>query len=157
MAVVTSAFFDTSVLLAGLIDLGRASLPAHKLLDAVAARKLRRPVTAWHCCLELYSVATRLPEEFRPSAADARTLIETEVLGRFAVYDLPRGSRSSFLSDCARAGVSGGRTYDAHIAEIARVSGARAVVTENVRHFAGLEQRGIRVLTAAEALAALRS
>jgi predicted nucleic acid-binding protein len=157
MALVSGAFFDTSVLLAGLIELGPAPAAAHRLLDAVAARKLPRPQTAWHCCLELYAVATRLPEEYRLSAADALTLIEAEVLGRFAIHDLPRSRRAALLSDCSRAGVVGGRIYDAHIAEVARAAGARLVITENRRHFTSLQQRGIRVLSVSEALEGLRS
>jgi hypothetical protein len=35
--------------------------------------------TAWHCCLEFFSVATRLPPEFRVSPRDAATLVEEEV------------------------------------------------------------------------------
>jgi hypothetical protein len=72
LAVVKGVFFDTSVLLAGLIDLGEPSVAAIPLLDAVAKGRLREPRTAWHCCLELYSVATRLPEEYRLPATRRR-------------------------------------------------------------------------------------
>jgi predicted nucleic acid-binding protein len=44
----------------------------------------------------------------------------------------------------------GGRIYDAHIAEIARLAGARLVATENRRHFTPLLRHGIRVLVSAE-------
>jgi hypothetical protein len=54
------------------------------------------------------------------------------------------------LRELAQDRVVGGRVYDAHIAEIARLSGARAVVTDNRRHFAGLARHGIRVLGAEE-------
>jgi hypothetical protein len=47
-------------------------------------------------------------------------------------------------------GVAGGRIYDAHIAEIATISGAEIVVTENRRHFLSLLAQGVRVLSAAE-------
>jgi len=46
--------------------------------------------------------------------------------------------------------MAGGRVYDAHIAEAARLAGAELVVTENRRHFVPLMRYGIRVLTAAE-------
>ena len=46
--------------------------------------------------------------------------------------------------------MAGGRVYDAHIAEAARLAGAEVVVTENRRHFVPLMRYGIRVLTAAE-------
>jgi len=46
--------------------------------------------------------------------------------------------------------VSGGRLYDAHIAEIARLASARIVVTENPRHFVALLRHGIRVWSGEE-------
>ena len=56
-----SVFLDTSVLLAGLIDFGPQSAPAQLLLHAVAEKRVTAAATAWHCCLEFFSVATRLP------------------------------------------------------------------------------------------------
>ncbi len=157
MAVVKDVFFDTSVLLAGLIDLGPPSRAAVPLLDAVAKGRIRKPRTAWHCCLELYSVATRLPEEFRLAPGDALTLIEEEILGRFEVHDLPARSRRGFLRLCGRERVRGGRLYDAHIAEIARSARAGIVVTENQRDFAVLERHGIPVVDAVGMRERLRS
>ena len=71
-----SVFLDTSVLLAGLIELGPQSTPAHLLMHAVAEKTVAPASTAWHCCLEFYSVATRLPAEFRLAPPDALRLVE---------------------------------------------------------------------------------
>ena len=109
-----------------------------------------QPLTAWHCCLEFYSVATRLPAGLRLEPELAKRLIDEEILGRFQVYDLPSESRSRFLADAAGNRVTGGRIYDAHIAEIARLAGARVVVTDNQRHFVVLQRHGIRVRSGAE-------
>jgi predicted nucleic acid-binding protein len=149
--VLKGAFLDTSVILPGLIDFGARSASAQRLFEAIASGRLGRPRTAWHCCLEFYSVATRLPQEFRLKATDAIALLEAEVLARFDIEDLPPGQRRAFLTECGREGVQGGRLYDAHIAAVARSSGARVVVTDNPRDFAGLERQGIRVLAAAAA------
>jgi predicted nucleic acid-binding protein len=149
--VLKGAFFDTSVILPGLIDFGARSASAQRLFEAIAAGRLGRPRTAWHCCLEFYSVATRLPQEFRLKATDAVALLEAEVLARFDIEDLPPGQRRAFLDECGREGVHGGRLYDAHIAAVARSSGTRLIVTDNPRDFAGLERQGIRVLAAAAA------
>ena len=89
MAVVAPVFFDTTVLLAGMIDMGDVSVAPQAVLTAIAAGRVKRPLTAWHCCLEFYSVATRLPPEFRLRPADAVHLLEEEVLGRFEVVDQP--------------------------------------------------------------------
>jgi predicted nucleic acid-binding protein len=149
------AFLDTSVILTGLIDFGGRSAGAQRLFESIAAGRLGRPRTAWHCCLEFYSVATRLPQEFRLRTADAVTLLEAEVLARFDIADLPGAQRRAFLAECSREGVQGGRLYDAHIAAVARASGARVVVTDNPRDFAGLERQGIRVLDAGQAVSLL--
>lgn len=150
-------FLDTSVLLAGLIDFGPQSAPSQEALHAVAENKVARAATAWHCCLEFYSVATRLPPEFRLPPADARTLIEDEVFGRLTVHDLPHGSRQTFLQALAQEGITGGRIYDAHIAEVARAAGANVIVTDNRRHFLAALRHGIRVETPSEFVASLKN
>jgi len=150
MALVSPVFFDSTVLLAGLIELGPASAHAQRVMTAVAAGRLRGPQTAWHCCLEFYAVSTRLPEEFRLAPDDARRLIEEEVLARFQVHQLPANARTAFLGAATQDRVAGGRIYDAHIAEIARQAGARAVVTDNRRHFSALARYGIRLMSTEE-------
>jgi len=150
VAGLTGAFFDTSVLIAGSIDFGSSSQPALQLMDAVADGRIERPMTAWHCCLEFYSVTTRLPEEYRLEPEIALRLLREEIFARFSVHDLPEGKREEFLVSAAGEGTAGGRIYDTHIAEIARQTGARLVATENRRHFTSLLRHGIRVLVSAE-------
>jgi hypothetical protein len=110
----------SSVLLAGLIDFGPQSAPAQSILHAIAEQQLAQAGTAWHCCLEFYSVATRVPPEFRLSPAEALQLLDSEVFDRIAVGDLPAGDRRSLLKAAVQDGVTGGRIYDVHIAQIAR-------------------------------------
>jgi len=138
------------VLLAGLIDLGPASAPAQRIMTAVATGNLRRVHTAWHCCLEFYAVATRLPEEIRLNPRDAWRLIDEELLERLTVHQLLADQQRPFIGVAAEERIVGGRIYDAHIAEIARRSRAEVVVTDNVRHFTGLARHGIRVASAAD-------
>ena len=151
-----AAFLDTSVLLAGLIDFGPQSAPAQSLLHAVAEQRIASSATAWHCCLEFFSVATRLPPEFRISPGDAVRLLEEEVFARLAVHDLPASERVSMLRTAARDAIAGGRLYDAHIAEIARAVGAAVVVTDNRRHFVSALRYDMRVETPAEYLSSLK-
>ena len=149
-----SVFLDTSVLIAGLVDFGPQSAPAQKLLHGVAEQKVKSVGTAWHCCLEFFSVATRLPPEFRLPAADALRLIDEEVFARMAVHDLPPGDRRPMLKAAVQDGTVGGRIYDAHIAEVARAAGAKVVVTDNRRHFLAALRHGLRVETPTEFLSA---
>jgi predicted nucleic acid-binding protein len=151
-----TTFLDTSVLLAGLIDFGPQSAPAQSLLHAVSERRVDAPATAWHCCLEFASVATRLPPEYRLAPADAVQLLEQEVFARMTVHDLPPAARLPMLQAIARDGVVGGRIYDAHIGEIARAADAQVVVTDNRRHFLSALRFGLRVETPTEFLAGLK-
>lgn len=146
---VGGAFLDTSVLLGGLIELGPSVTGAQDVMAAVAEGQVRRPITAWHCCLEFYAVATRLPEEFRLAPKDALQLLEREVLRRFRVLELDPAARLSFLAGAVQQRVAGGRIYDAHIGEIARQARTRIVVTDNIRHFSGLARDGCRVVDSA--------
>jgi predicted nucleic acid-binding protein len=151
-----SVFLDTSVLIAGLVDFGPQSAPAQSLLHAVAERQVAGAGTAWHCCLEFFSVSTRLPPEFRLTPEVAAQLLEVEVFARLTVHDLPGADRLSMLKAAVRDGTSGGRIYDAHIAEVARAAGAPVVVTDNRRHFLAALRHGIRVETPGEFLAGLK-
>jgi predicted nucleic acid-binding protein len=146
-----SVFLDTSVLLAGLVDFGPQSAPAQSLMHAVAEQRITAPATAWHCCLEFFSLATRLPP-----AADAVTLLQGEVFPRIAVHDLPAADRTVLLQAAAHDRIAGGRIYDAHIAEVARAAGANVVVTDNRRHFLSALRHGLRVETPSEFLAGLK-
>ena len=151
-----TAFLDTSVLLAGLIDFGPQSAPAQSLLHAVAEKRVSSAATAWHCCLEFYSVSTRLPPEFRLDPADAAILLEEEIFARMAVHDLPAPERLPALRAAARDRIGGGRIYDAHIAEIARAAGAEVVVTDNRRHFLSALRYEMRIETPGEFLARVK-
>jgi predicted nucleic acid-binding protein len=150
-------FLDTSVLLAGLVDFGPQSGPAQSVMHAVAEKVVPPPATAWHCCLEFFSVATRLPAEYRLGPADAAQLLQEEIFGRMTVHDLPAGDRLMFLRTASQDLTAGGRIYDAHIAEVARAAGAKVVVTDNRRHFLAALRYGIRVETPSEFLSGLKS
>lgn len=125
-------------------------------MHVVAEKTVGSAATAWHCCLEFYSVSTRLPAEYRLSPAAACRLLEDEVLARVTVCDLPPSERLKFLQAAAHERTAGERVYDAHIAEIARAAGAEVVVTDNRRHFIAALRHGIRVETPTEFLANLK-
>jgi predicted nucleic acid-binding protein len=157
MAIGSGSFLDTSVLLAGILDFGPQSAPAQSVMHAVAEKTIPSPATAWHCCLEFFSVATRLPSEFRLSPVDAARLLRDEVFERMTVYDLPATDRVRLLETAAQDNAAGGRIYDAHIAEVARAAGAGVIVTDNRRHFLATLRHGIRVETPAEFLSGIKA
>jgi predicted nucleic acid-binding protein len=155
--VAVTVFLDTSVLLAGLVDFGPQSGPAQLVMHGVAEKRIPSAATAWHCCLEFYSVATRLPPEFRLTAADAHHLLDKEVFERVAVHDLPAADRLGLLKAAADDGTTGGRIYDVHIADVARAAGAAVIVTDNRRHFLASLRHSLRVDTPSEFLRTLKA
>ena len=142
-------FLDTSVLLEALIQVRRGTA-AQRIWSAIADQRLTGTLTAWHCCLEFYAVATRLPGEVRLSPADCLHLMEHEIVERLEIRDLPARSRRGFLGAVADETLAGGRIYDAQIGEVARLAGATIVATQNRRHFTSLLRHGVRVLAAEE-------
>ena len=155
MAVVGPVFLDTTVLLAGTIDLGPQSRAAQTILDAVADGRIPEPITAWHCVLEFYSVSTRLPEDLRLSVEQAGQLVRSEIMSRIRIKSLPSTARTRLFELVVREGVAGGRVYDAHISEIAHSARASVLVTDNPRHFKPLLHRTMEIVTAAELAARL--
>jgi hypothetical protein len=152
-----SVFLDTSVLLAGLIDFGPQSAPAQSVMHAVAEQRIQNAATAWHCCLELFSVATRLPPEFRLRPADACLLLEQEVFARFAVHDLSSAARVPMLQAAARDAIAGGRIYDTHIAETVARRRRHGDRHRQSPHFLSALRYGIRVETPTEFVATLKT
>ena len=152
MALVGPVFLDTSILLAGVVDFGTPYRSALRVFDAVADGKLEEACTAWHCCLEFFSVSTRLPMEFRLPPTEALFLLKQEILSHLRVIQLPEESLETFLESAVDSRIRGGRIYDVHIAEIAKSATARIVLTENRRHFSHLLKEEIRVLTADQAV-----
>lgn len=141
-------FLDTSILIGGVIAPPHGNAEARRILLAPD-----RWVTAWHCCLEFYSVLTRLPPGQRVTPSDVLRLMKEYIIGRMEILQLPAASLGPFAVKAAELGMRGGRLYDAHIAEIALVHRVRAVVTENPVDFVLLLQSGIPVLRASEFLA----
>lgn len=126
-------------------------------MHAVAEKRLGNVATAWHCCLEFFSVATRLPPEFRLTPGDAVLLLHGEVFERMTVHDLPQRDRLPMLQAASREGVTGGRVYDTHIADVARTIAAEVVITDNRRHFISALRFGMRVETPAEFISSMKN
>ena len=145
-------FLDTSILIGGFIDFGDSSTAPMAIIDRIAEKRIRKAATAWHCCLEFYSVATRLPEEFRLSTETAREFVIEEIMTRLDIRELDAAWQENFLTDAGKQGLRGGRIYDHHIGTIALNNGASVIVTENKKHFLPFADKGLPVLTAGEFL-----
>ena len=92
-------------------------------------------VLAGHALAETYAVLTRLPSPHRLAPADAGTLIHENFVRGARLVALPGSAYAAIVRRLAREGVSGGRVYDAIIAESARRGRAATLLTFNPKHF----------------------
>jgi predicted nucleic acid-binding protein len=139
-------FLDTNVFVSGLLEVS-ADSACRAILVALANRRLRSGVTAWHCCLEFFSVTTRLPPDYRLSAEAAIALLTEHVFNRVEVLDLPVVCAIEWLKKQAASEIRGGLVYDAHLAQIAQRSGCAMLVTTNLSDFRQVSPHGIEILS----------
>ncbi len=140
------AFLDTNIFVSGLLEVS-ADSACRDILVALANRRLRSGVTAWHCCLEFFSVTTRLPPDYRLSPEIAITLLTEHVFNRVEVVDLPIEDAVAWLTNQAASKIRGGLVYDAHLAQIAARAGCAAVVTQNIADFQLVAPPGVEILS----------
>ena len=95
-------------------------------------------ITAAHALAE--------PAPHRLAPADALALLEGNFIDGARVIALDADGYRSLLKRAAREGLSGGRTYDAIIAECAIRAQATTLLTFNAPHFQGLAAARVRVV-----------
>lgn len=101
---------DSSVTVAALL----ADHPAH---DAASEVLAACATTIAHAAVETYSVLTRLPAPHRVDAATAAAVLKERTPATYATLDASTFAQAP--ARLAKAGVSGGATYDALIALVA--------------------------------------
>jgi predicted nucleic acid-binding protein len=108
--------------------------------------KREQLATAAHALAEAYAVLTRMPAPHRLAPADALALIEGNFTDGARVIALDAAGYRSLLKRAPRDGLSGGRTYDAIIAECAVRARAATLLTFNALHFQALDATQVRVV-----------
>ena len=139
-------FLDTNIFVSGLLEVS-ADSACRDILVALANRRPRFGVTAWHCCLEFFSVTTRLPPDYRLSAETAIALLTEHVFNRVDVVDLKVEDAVAWLTNQAASKIRGGLIYDAHLAQIAARAGCAAVVTQDIADFRLVAPPGVEILS----------
>ena len=139
-------FLDTNIFVSGLLEISPDSA-CRDILVALGNRRLRSAVTAWHCCLEFFSVTTRLPPDYRLSAEVAIALLTEHIFNRVEVVGLPVKDAVAWLQAQAASNMRGGLIYDAHLAQVAARAGCAAIVTQNLADFLLISPRGIEILS----------
>ena len=125
---------DTSCIIAAMCSWHEQHRVAAAEIERRVARGERLSVAA-HALTEAYAVLTRLPSPHRLAPSDAWELLRVNFTGDVSIVSLSSTQQLGVLRSLARAGIGGGRTYDAVIAECAVRAGATALLTFNPWHF----------------------
>jgi predicted nucleic acid-binding protein len=125
---------DTSCLIAAVCGWHEQHRTAAAEIERRLDRGERLSVAA-HALSEAYAVLTRLPPPHRMSPADAWEVLRANFTDQGMVVALSASQHVALLRRLAKAGLSGGTTYDALIAECAVRAGANTLLTFNDRHF----------------------
>jgi predicted nucleic acid-binding protein len=125
------AFFDSNVFIA-------ASIHGHVHHAASNARLalLQRSggACASHTLAEAYNTLTAYPKGYGVPAADASRILQ-QASELYTLVSLTPKETLRAIEDAALQGLTGGIVYDAILIACARKIDARAIYTNNVKHF----------------------
>jgi predicted nucleic acid-binding protein len=127
-------FFDTSTLVAALIESHESHEQALPWLDRALAGEIEAFVAA-HSLAELFATLTRIPTKPRISPGLALRMLRENVLLAFRPIALSAEDFVSTLEKLADLDCSGGVIYDGLIAAAAARAGVDRFLTLNVSHF----------------------
>lgn len=128
------ALFDTSVLVAGLIDRHPAHDRALPWLGRVMAGELELCIGV-HALAETFAVMTTFPIRPRISPATVRLLIRESIVPRAQVVALDADDYLEILERQTSRALPGGSIYDALHARAAEKAGVDLLVTFNPSDF----------------------
>jgi predicted nucleic acid-binding protein len=136
-------FFDTSVLVAASVARHPHNAPSLSVLEELVTRRHHGYISA-HTLTELYAVLTRTP--FKPAIYpnEAWQIIEQMVLPHLELVTLTPRECREVIRDCAMAGWTGGKVYDAIHLRCAQKSRFDRLYTFNGKDFRALAPDDIR-------------
>jgi predicted nucleic acid-binding protein len=139
-------FFDTSVLVAGMVEPHPKHGRSRAWLERARAGEFEWAV-AGHSLAETYSVLTSLPVKPRISPGGARRLIRENIESSARIVTLTSADHGSVLDRMALLGIIGGNVYDALLAGAAEKAGARRLLTLNPEDFQKAWPEGKGIIT----------
>lgn len=129
--------FDTSVLVAALVELHPHHLRTRPWIKAVTSGKADSQMT-WHAAAETWSVLTRLPGTLRIAPATADLVLQ-RALEKLGPVEISANEYQAALRRCAERGLRSGALFDALHLISAEAHEADALVTFNASDFVRLE------------------
>ena len=141
----TQVFFDSSVLVAGMVEAHPSHDRALLWLKKAKAKELGYFVCT-HTLAELYAILTRLPMRPRITTGTAARLIRDNVETPATIVPLSTADYRSVIRDLSERGIAGGSIYDALIAKAARKSSADRLLTFNPEDFERVWPEGAELI-----------
>lgn len=138
-------FFDTSVLVAAMVD----QLTQHERAFSYFSKALE---DGWECgcsthvLAECYATLTALPLARRVQPEEARALIETNLLERLTVIHLDISDYREGLKRVAGLGLRSGVVYDALHLGCAERANCELLVSFNAKDFERLKPSGLKIV-----------
>jgi predicted nucleic acid-binding protein len=139
------AFFDTSVLIAGMIESHPKHARSHAWLERAKKGEIEWAVAA-HSLAETFAVLTTLPVKPRISPGSARRLIAENIESSAKIVTLATSDYTAVLGRMADLGIVGGSIYDALLAQAAGKCGARRLLTLNPEDFRRAWPEGEKII-----------
>jgi predicted nucleic acid-binding protein len=136
---------DTSCMIAAVCSWHEHHVRAADAIEGRLERK-ERMIVAAPALLEMYSVLTRLPAPYRLAPLSALRVVEANFVKGVKIVALDAEAYVAILRDAPRAGIFGGRTYDAAIAACARKANVQTLLTFNESHFRPFSDPGLLVV-----------
>lgn len=142
-------FFDTSVIVAGLIEAHPAYEKSNQWLGKIVSKKEKGFISV-HTLAELYSSLTTIPviPKLRPDQVNY--LLEESILYNFEIYEFTKEDYMTVLKESALYAIKGGMIYDALHIHAARKVKAKTLLTLNLKHFLSIWPEGKKVIKSPE-------
>ncbi len=127
-------FFDTSVLVAGLVEAHPFHDRAFLWMEKANSGRIE-PLLSAHSYAETYSVLTKLPLKTRISPGMAYRLISMNLEPHFKAVSLSPKEYTYLIREAAVSGVKGGTVFDCLIGRAALKAGVDTFLTFNLKDF----------------------
>jgi predicted nucleic acid-binding protein len=133
-------FFDTSVLIAGMIEVHPLHEKSFSWLKRAKAKEFAWGICS-HTLAELYATLTAMPLQPRITTEIAVNLIHENIEGQARIVTLTGSDYREVINKISKMNFSGGIIYDALIAHAAEKFRADHLLTHNQQDFSRLFPR----------------
>lgn len=138
-------FFDTSVIVAGLIEAHPHYEKSNFWLGKIVSKKEKGCISS-HTLAELYSSLTTIPVVPKIRPDQVIHLLEESILNHFLIYELKKEDYINILKESSLYSIKGGMIYDSIQIFAAKKLKAKTILTWNLKHFQSIWPEGKKII-----------